>query len=141
MTSLKSVNIFTVSYYIILFFILRHDEFFCDVVMTWNYRKLPITSSSFRFCSCHGFRMTRPDVTIQITLAHENFSTMWTPVGRGAFRVQPDVFVEVAWVTKLSCADLTLERFVSCVSSKVDLKSVFTRVHLPAKHAQVPATL
>lgn len=76
-------------------------------------------------------------VPLQVPPPHEHLPAKVAPVGRVALRVQPDVLVQVARVSKGPEAHFAFERLVPRVSPHVDLQAVLPGVQLPAVETQV----
>lgn len=77
------------------------------------------------------------DVPLQISPAHQHFPTELAPVRSVSLRVQSDVFVEIAGITKGPKTDFTFEWFVTCMSPHVNLQAVFSRVQFATVKTQV----
>ena len=76
-------------------------------------------------------------MALQVSSAHQHLATQFTLVGRLAFGVQSDVFVEVAGISKRSLTHFAFERLEARVRAYVDFKAVLARVPLAAEHAHV----
>lgn len=61
------------------------------------------------------------DMPLQVPPPYQHLPAEVASVGRVSFRVEPNVLVQVAGVSKRPKAHLALERLVTCVSPHVDL--------------------